>query len=73
MPEGRLPCKGGNGRGLRGIGYRRGAGPEGSGGLGGGGGAKEGRVRSICENEICAFDLRAGTTVGSITDTAMKK
>lgn len=30
-------------------------------------------VCSICENEICAFDLRAGAAVGSITDTAMKK
>lgn len=28
---------------------------------------------SICENEICAFDLRAGAAAGSITDTAMKK
>lgn len=29
------------------------------------------RVRSICENEICAFDLQAGVAVGSIR--AMKK
>lgn len=37
-------------------------------------GSVEGREGSICENEICAFDLRAGAAAaGSITDTAMKK
>lgn len=39
----------------------------------GGGGRNWSRVRSICENEICAFDLRVGAAVGSIMDTAMKK
>lgn len=28
---------------------------------------------SICENEICEFDLRPGVVAGSITDRAMKK